>query len=208
VPVIAGQSDARRESAVAHVEQHSAGTAIVPKQHVVVAEQHVEVAVAIDVRRRDRATHGARAAAVGDAEVAMVKAVASKRAALRADPAGRDLTLDSLAGSARLSGKRPSEASSVREHTATAWLHAREAAHEAAHEAKTNCAGHGRCSEAIITLRGECGSRSRSKQMLLNVHRGDRVLRSLPHAKMRTAHDPNAAMSGLVAQKQSLSGVS
>ena len=190
----------RTSTPAASAEQRTATNAV--------CKQHVEVNVAVQVRRRDRATHGARAAAVGDAEVAMVKAVASKRAALRADPAGRDLTLDSLAGSARLSGKRPSEASSVREHTATAWLHAREAAHEAAHEAKTNCAGHGRCSEAIITLRGECGSRSRSKQMLLNVHRGDRVLRSLPHAKMRTAHDPNAAMSGLVAQKQSLSGVS
>ena len=61
----AGQCDARREGAVARIEQHSAGTAIVPKQHV-------EVVVAGDVRRRDRTKHGARAAAVGGAEVAMV----------------------------------------------------------------------------------------------------------------------------------------
>ena len=72
-----GQCDARREGAVARVEQHSAGTAIVPKQHV-------EVVVACDVRRRDRTTHGATAAAVGDAEVAMVEAtVAVERVAVR-----------------------------------------------------------------------------------------------------------------------------
>ena len=73
----AGQYGARREGAVARVEQLSAGTAIVPKQHV-------EVVVAVDVRRRDRTTHGARAAAVGDAAVVMVEAtVAVQRVAVR-----------------------------------------------------------------------------------------------------------------------------
>jgi len=73
----AGQYGARREGAVARVEQLSAGTAIVPKQHV-------EVVVAVDVRRRDRTTHGARAVAVGDAAVVMVEAtVAVQRVAVR-----------------------------------------------------------------------------------------------------------------------------
>jgi len=35
-------------------------------------------------------------------------------------------------------------------------------------------------------------------------HRGRRVLRSLPQSKMRIQHDPTAALSGLLAQKQSL----
>ena len=40
--------------------------------------------VAVDVRRRDRTTHGARAAAVGDAAVVMVEAtVAVQRVAVR-----------------------------------------------------------------------------------------------------------------------------
>ena len=76
---------ARREGAVARVEQHSAGTAIVPKQHVEVAEQHVEVAVAVDVRRRDRATHGARAIVEATVAVRRVAVrVAEARAAVKA----------------------------------------------------------------------------------------------------------------------------
>ena len=47
VRAAAGQLDTRREGAVARVEQHSVGTAKVPKQHV-------EVAVAVHVRRCDR----------------------------------------------------------------------------------------------------------------------------------------------------------
>jgi len=92
----AGQCDARREGAVARVEQHSAwtaivpkqhsaGTAIVPKQHVEVAKQHVEVAVAVDVRRRDRATHVARAIVEATVAVRRVSVrLAEARAAVKA----------------------------------------------------------------------------------------------------------------------------
>ena len=60
------------------VEQHSAGTAIVPKQHV-------EVAVAVDVLRRDRATHVARAIVEATVAVRRVTVrVAEARAAVKA----------------------------------------------------------------------------------------------------------------------------
>jgi len=72
------------------VEQHSAGTAIVPKQHV-------EVAVAVDVLRRDRATHVARAIVEATVAVRRVTVrVAEARAAVKA---GKTRVVARVAGS-------------------------------------------------------------------------------------------------------------
>ena len=75
----------RTSTPAASAEQRTATNAV--------CKQHVEVNVAVQVRRRDRATHGARAAAVGDAEVAMVEAkvavrVAEAKAAVKAGRRG------------------------------------------------------------------------------------------------------------------------